>query len=115
MGSIIVIIIIIFAVYLFNKIGDNIREQSDIKSKEDRFRLFVAEVFWNSVNRAHRQNPLKDSPMEGYALLQAHSNAYKHLMNDIPSLSSKFYLPQETVRRLIEEVSKDIHDKVFVN
>lgn len=78
-------------------------------------RKFIRQVFDNIVTKTYRENPMKGTPMEGYAILNAINKTNEYLVNDISSLSTKYNLPNNTIKRIIQEVSRDVHDDFFEN
>lgn len=109
---IVIVVILVFA--LMSKSDQSYKDSTPIH-KEVVAKRFIKQVFENTISNVYKNNKLKGTELEGYVLLEAFNKVHDHLINDIPSLANRFYLPQESIRFLIEEVSKEIYNGVFEN
>lgn len=81
--------------------------------REITVKKFIHQVFNDVIIKTYKNNPLKSSPMEGYAIMDAMNKTNKHLIDDIPSLSNIHNLPSDTIRKIIQEVYREVYDKTF--
>lgn len=114
METVLIIAAIVFVVYLLNKIGESVNNQSESNkkiNKEDAFKDYLRNIFEKDLLKFYNESKLKGTGFDGYAIDIFISSMYKSLMKDSVKYSKQLGVSHQTIQDIIEDVTLEIRNK----